>query len=231
MSAVTDLLHLELFGMPLKDLIVKSLGAAMMLGALGMKLPQVLKIVKARSVFGISEAWVINDFIGGSLYAVYNMLVGHPFISWAENLIIAVQNAIIVALFWMYSPSLSKPPRLIASGVFFALVLLAFVFGLPPALLSSLGVLTMVIANVSKVPQIVKNYGQKHTGTMSPIPIVLASGGTAVRVLTGFLQTPDDILAILNPLSACLLYGIILLQYALYYRNTCEIEKAQAKTD
>jgi len=224
-SAMADMVDMA----ELKKLVIMGLNCAMLAGSCLMKLPQINNILKAGSVVGLSEAFVINDCIAGLLFVYYNVLSGHPFMSWGENVIVGIQNAIIIFMYWHYSPELPKAPRFLGAATFVACSALVLLFGLPEAAVSALGMAPIILGNGSKVPQIWKNMVQKHTGTMAVVPALMGLAGCSVRVLTYALQT-KDVVAILNPLAAATLWFVLLLQFVLYWKTTKEVQnEAQAK--
>ncbi|CAE7188808.1 Mpdu1 [Symbiodinium pilosum] len=165
MAAMLDMVDIA----ELKKLVIMGLNWAMLAGSCLMKLPQINNILKAGSVVGLSETFVINDCMAGLLFVYYNVLSGHPFMSWGENVIVGLQNAIIVLLYWHYSPQLSKAPRFLGAAAFVLGSIAVLIFGLPNAAVSALGAAPIVLGNGSKVPQIWKNMVQKHTGTMAAV--------------------------------------------------------------
>ncbi|CAJ1334844.1 unnamed protein product [Effrenium voratum] len=66
---------------------------------------------------------------------------------------------------------------------------------------------------------------QKHTGTMSVVPAFMGFAGCSVRVLTSILQTPDDLVAILNPLTAAVMWLVLLTQFVVYYEATKKVQQ------
>ncbi|CAE8611046.1 unnamed protein product [Polarella glacialis] len=218
----------------LKKLVLFGLNSAMLAGSLLMKLPQILNILKAQSVIGLSEAWVINECIAGLCWVYYNYLTGHPFMAWGEAFIVGIQNVIIVLMYWFYSPELPKLPRSLGALLFVAGSAAVLLTGLPSGscLLAALGIAPMILGNGAKIPQIILNFRQQHTGTMAFVPALLGFGGNAVRVLTSVMQTPDDPVAILNPLAASVLWCVMFAQFFLYREGTQRLhEEAKAKRD
>ena len=94
-----------------KQLVVMVLNCAMLAGSCLMKLPQIYNIVKAGSVVGLSEAWLVNECIASLLFVYYNVLSGYPFMSFGENVIVGIQNIVIIILCWQYRPKLPRLPR------------------------------------------------------------------------------------------------------------------------
>jgi len=213
-----------------KKLVLFALNYAMLGGSCLMKVPQISNILKAGSVVGLSETWVINECIAGLLWVYYNALVGHAFVTYGEAVMVGVQNVIIIAMYWHYSPELPKLPRIAGSIAFMVASVAVLALGLPSGALKVMGTSPIFLGNGAKVPQILKNSRQQHTGTLAIVPAFLGFAGNAVRVLTSFLQTPDDPVAILNPLMAAVLWFVLLAQFVLYYQGTKKLqEEAAAK--
>ena len=90
--------------------MIKLLGYAVVAGAAIVKVPQIIKIVKKKSTFGVSFAGVILEVTNNQtqsftqLSAVaYNISRDNPFSVYGETLFIAVQSVIIHLLFVAYS--------------------------------------------------------------------------------------------------------------------------------
>ncbi|CAL1173503.1 unnamed protein product [Cladocopium goreaui] len=150
--------------------------------------------------------------------------------SFGENVIVGLQNMVIIVLFWQYSPQLPRLPRVAGSAIFLLASVAVLVLGLPAAALAALGGAPIFLGNGAKVPQILKNMSQKHTGTMSVVPAFLGFAGCSVRVLTSILQMPEDLLAIMNPLTAALMWFVLLVQFLMFYEATKKVqEEAEAK--
>jgi len=208
-----------------KQLVVMVLNSAMLAGSCLMKLPQIYNIVKAGSVVGLSEAWLVNECIASLLFVYYNVLSGYPFMSFGENVIVGIQNIVIIILFWQYSPQLPRLPRALGSLIFLLASAAVLLLGLPAVALKALGGAPIFLGNGAKVPQILKNLSQKHTGTMSVVPAFLGFAGCSVRVLTSILQMPDDLLAIMNPFTAALMWFVLLIQFVLFYEATKKVQQ------
>merc|ERR1712032_635875 len=176
-----------------------------------MKVPQIVKILQSGTVHGLSETYILTECTSSLAWVYFNIIMGYQFVTYGENVIISVQNIIIIILFWVMSPELPKAGRLFGSIVFTLGSVALLKFGLPPGPLAALGILPMVLGNIGRVPQMWQNFSQKHTGSLSVIPLFLACGGTGVRILTALLQTPDDILTVANPLLACCTSGTLML--------------------
>ena len=83
----------------LKKLVSKGLGIAIIAGSFGLKIPQILTILKDRSVSGLEPAAFYLDVISFLATCCYNFLNGYPLTGWGESLVILVQNIFLVCIF------------------------------------------------------------------------------------------------------------------------------------
>lgn len=104
----------------LKFSISKLIGYLIISGAMIIKVPQILKIYKNKSVHGISKSLFYLEifmYLHSSSYSLHHNI---PFSVYGENYFILVQNFIIVLLFWTYSKEI---------GILEQIFCLAFISG------------------------------------------------------------------------------------------------------
>merc|ERR1711920_126734 len=103
---------------------------------------------------------------------MYYYLQGTALGQWGELLILWFGQVAVVGSYWALEPGVARSCRLAASFSGFllcaALLLVDAEVGLP----SALGIVTIVFGNVGKLLQIYKNWKQRSTGVMSPIPVL-----------------------------------------------------------
>ena len=116
-----------------KKVVAKLLGTAILFGSFALKLPQIFKILKARSALGLNPT---SQYLEASalrastlrppcsltpravltsppqipmytLSLLYPMLLGYPFSSYGETAVILLQQAVVVALIIAFA---EKPP-------------------------------------------------------------------------------------------------------------------------
>ena len=68
-----------------------------------MKVPQIIKILKEKSVFGISFESVILELLMGWLTIIYNLFFDNPFSIYGDHILVLLQNFFIIGLFCAYS--------------------------------------------------------------------------------------------------------------------------------
>ncbi|XP_065273012.1 mannose-P-dolichol utilization defect 1 protein isoform X3 [Emys orbicularis] len=86
-----NLLHVHC----LKIVISKGLGLAIVAGSLMVKLPQVFKILGARSAVGLSLQAILLELLAITGTMVYSLANGFPFSAWGEALFLMLQTVAI----------------------------------------------------------------------------------------------------------------------------------------
>ncbi|KAA0152722.1 hypothetical protein FNF29_03611 [Cafeteria roenbergensis] len=81
-----------------KKALAKTVGYGISLGAAIVKIPQILNMVAVGSAGGISFSATFTELIGNTWAAAYNAQMGNPLSSYGESPLIAIQNAVILAL-------------------------------------------------------------------------------------------------------------------------------------
>ncbi|XP_075850250.1 mannose-P-dolichol utilization defect 1 protein isoform X2 [Microcebus murinus] len=136
-----DLLHVPC----LKILLSKGLGLGIVAGSLLVKLPQVFKILGAKSAEGLSLQSVMLELVALTGTMVYSITNNFPFSSWGEALFLMFQTITICFLVMHYRGQTVKGVAFLAC---YALVLLVLLSPLTP-----LAVVTLLQA--SNVPAVV----------------------------------------------------------------------------
>ncbi|XP_073903077.1 mannose-P-dolichol utilization defect 1 protein isoform X3 [Castor canadensis] len=158
----------------LKILISKGLGLGIVAGSLLVKLPQVLKILGAKSAEGLSLQSVMLELMALTGTMVYSITNNFPFSSWGEALFLTLQTVTICFLVMHYRGQTVKGVAFLAC---YALVLLVLLSPFTP-----LAVVTLLQA--SNVPAVVVG---KETGDplMAGVFVVssLCNGLIAIQVL------------------------------------------------
>lgn len=167
------------------DTIAWALSGAILIGSCFVKVPQILSIVRSRSVDGLSEVSAAIDAISSLIFCYYNLLRHYPFGTWGEVALSALQASWVLLLFWLYRPSLNLPLRLggvIAWGAFSCVVLQVGTYSETVA--QFLGNSPTVLTLFSRLPQLILNIQQGHTGQLSGITYLLQFLGNCARLIT-----------------------------------------------
>lgn len=205
-----DLLHVPC----LKILLSKVLGLSLVAGSLLVKLPQVFKILGAKSAEGLSLQSVMLELVALTGTMVYSITNNFPFSSWGEALFLMLQTITICFLILHYRGQTVKGVAFLAC---YALVLLVLLSPLTP-----LAVVTLLQASnvpavvVGKLLQAVTNYRNGHTGQLSAVTVVLLFGGSLARIFTSIQETGDPLMAGTFVVAA-LFNGLIVAQLLFYW--------------
>ncbi|XP_014717033.1 mannose-P-dolichol utilization defect 1 protein isoform X1 [Equus asinus] len=205
-----DLLHVPC----LKILLSKVLGLSLVAGSLLVKLPQVFKILGAKSAEGLSLQSVMLELVALTGTMVYSITNIFPFSSWGEALFLMLQTITICFLILHYRGQTVKGVAFLAC---YALVLLVLLSPLTP-----LAVVTLLQASnvpavvVGKLLQAVTNYRNGHTGQLSAVTVVLLFGGSLARIFTSIQETGDPLMAGTFVVAA-LFNGLIVAQLLFYW--------------
>ncbi|XP_061767897.1 mannose-P-dolichol utilization defect 1 protein-like [Nerophis ophidion] len=203
-----------------KTLLSKVLGTAIILGSLMVKLPQIVKVIKAKSAEGLSFPSVLVELLAITGSIAYSVTNSFPFSAWGEALFVMLQTVTVGFLIQFYTKRTAK-------GVVFVLVYLGLLFLLMSPLTPSSVVTTMQASNmpaviVSRIIQGVTNFRNGHTGQLSAMTVFILFAGSLARVFTSVQETGDTLLVVTYVVSvACNL--VIVVQVLYYWKRTQKI--------
>ncbi|KAF9977581.1 hypothetical protein BGZ73_005564 [Actinomortierella ambigua] len=212
----------------IKYAISKGLGLGIVLGGAIVKVPQIIKIVAARSAEGVSFSSYVLETLASVISLAYNIRQGNPLTTYGETFFVTIQNLIILALMMVYSRRQLTGFMVISSFLFLGKLLAqtSTVTQLDGTVVSStlvsagaLAVLqaaTIPINLASKVPQIVENYRNGSTGQLSAFTVFNYFAGSLARVYTTVTEV-DDIIILSGFMLSTLFNCILALQMALYW--------------
>jgi mannose-P-dolichol utilization defect protein 1 len=211
----------------IKLVVSKALGYAIITGSLILKLPQILKILSAKDVTGLTPASFYMEVLLYVSSTVYNLLRGYPVSTWGENLVILVQNVILVLLLWtFYTPKIAYATRFGLVVVFAALT--AGMLLTPSEYQWALASAGIPVSIIARIPQILSNFKQGHTGQLACVTLLLNFGGGLARLFTT-LQETGDIVQLLGFGVGSLLNGTLVLQVLLFWSATNKALATAAK--
>lgn len=210
----------------LKIVLSKALGIGIILGSVMVKLPQILKLMGAKSAEGLSFNSVLLELLAITGTMAYSITNKFPFSAWGEALFLMLQTVTIGFLIQHYGGRSGR-------GVLF----LAVYSGLLAAVLSPLTPLSVVTyMQASNMPAIIigrliqaaSNFRNGHTGQLSAISVFLLFAGSLARIFTSLQETGDSLMALTYVISsAC--NGIITLQVLYYWNSSPERKKKKKK--
>ncbi|KAG7464684.1 hypothetical protein MATL_G00168110 [Megalops atlanticus] len=199
----------------LKIVLSKALGIGIILGSVMVKLPQVFKLIGAKSAEGLSFNSVLLELFAITGTMAYSIAHSFPFSAWGEALFLMLQTVAIGFLIQHYGGSTIR--GLVFIVLYFSLVTLLV------SPLTPLSVVTMMQASnmpaiiVGRLIQAGTNYRNGHTGQLSAISVFLLFAGSLARIFTSVQETGDSLMALTYVISSCC-NGLIAAQ-VLYYWN------------
>ena len=200
-----------------RQLLSKSLGYAIVAGALIVKLPQILKLLSSGRADSIAPSMFILENIGYSISWAYNHRMGYPFSTYGESVFLLLQGYVLVFLVFYYNKQLT------ATFWTYTALYAAFAVSLftvaSPGVLAALQSLSIPLFAASRLPQIWSNYKEQSTGQLAFLTTFLNAAGSAARVFTTVQEVPDPIMLTGVGISTAL-NGIILAQMLWYWNNT-----------
>jgi len=175
----------------ISELVSMLLSYAIMAGGALLQVPQIMNIMKSKSVAGLPVFALYSQVFIPITFITYNLLQGNPVATWGENIFSLIQNVIIVILYWQLAePKVSSQHALLMSAGFIGLF--AVCMKLPADIQYVLPLSCLPLLFTSRVPQIIANYQNQHTGPLSGFSFVLIVGGSAARVYTTILEVGLD---------------------------------------
>lgn len=212
----------------MKLVFTKSLGYGIILGASAVKLPQVLKIMSARSGAGITFVGVLLELMAITFNASYSFRNNFPISAWGEAIFLALETFMIAFLVLWYDNNKGKSISVLAT---YAMIVFTLIH---PTLLSKeilwyLQSTVLPLAVTGKLIQALKNYKAQHTGQLSAISAFAIFAGSLARIFTTIQETGDMLTAVTFACAATA-NGIIALQVLYYWKSTQRfIEKGKKK--
>jgi mannose-P-dolichol utilization defect 1 len=205
----------------IKITVSKGLGYAIILGSGVLKVPQIIKIIKAGSVEGISKSMFYFETLTLLHAASYSISQNIPFSVYGETLIILVQNVVIILMFWVYSKEISVVEKLVLFLLFnsYGFVLFQGKTYLDDYMWSLVQKSNMILMVGSRIPQIMTNFMNKSTGQLAFFTFILNFLGGLARLATVMVET-DDFLYQLQFILGVVLNGIIVIQFLMYWNNS-----------
>ncbi|KAJ2786158.1 hypothetical protein GGI15_001684 [Coemansia interrupta] len=212
----------------LRHALSKGLGLGIVLGGCVVKLPQLFKIVKSKSVAGISLSSYVLEVLANVITIAYNFRNGYAFTTYGEAVFIGVQNFIITLLMLVFTGRASL-------GAVTGALLLVFTYSLfdisliGGSLLSTLYGLTIPLVISSRIPQIYTIHKNKYTGQLSAFAVFNYFFGTAARLYTTLVEV-DDSLVLLGNVLATIANGVLAAQMLYYWNATAPKDKYRLDT-
>ncbi|GBG30585.1 Mannose-P-dolichol utilization defect 1 protein-like 1 [Hondaea fermentalgiana] len=209
-------------------IVSKVLGAVLITGSFGVKVPQIASIMDAKTVKGLSSVKSYTAIQALVLTVAYSLANKHPFTSWGDSLSVLIQELIIVGLMWTYGEtSLITQVALSLGFLGFVGTVASFTLNTRPEKLWALPLLSSVISLSGTIPQIIENFNNQHTGALSFVTQLMVFLGVVARVFTTLTEVNDPVVLGAFVLSS-VVNGVLLAQIFLYWGNTKRVLAKEA---
>jgi mannose-P-dolichol utilization defect 1 len=199
-----------------------ALGLGIVLFAGIIKLPQILKILDAKSAEGIAISTVLLETFGYVYNFAAHVRLRYPVSTYGDFAVLILQNLVILVLMYRFSNRLATG-IIILTGYVSLLLLMCSPF-FPLHFLESMILGNVLLSVASRVPQIARNFTSKSTGTLSAITCWGVFLGASARVFTT-LQDVDSVNILIGYVTGACLNGIIAFQ-VLYYHPSASKKSA-----
>ncbi|XP_068686582.1 mannose-P-dolichol utilization defect 1 protein-like [Montipora foliosa] len=219
-------IHLNFLDVPcLKIAISKTLGYGIVVGSAMIKIPQIIKIIQASSVEGLSLLSFLLELTALTATASYSAAKGFPFSSWGESLFMSVQTTFLVVVYFYYT---NKVLLCVLFPLLYGGIVYALISGITPmSVLIQLASMQVAFIVISRLVQIVTNFRNGHTGQLSFIMVLLLFLGAMARIFTTIQETGDNVMLVTFLVSTSL-NATLVLQVLYYWNVQAELKEKQA---
>lgn len=176
------------------------LGTAVVGVSLGIKIPQIKKILapasvsgRAKLALGLSRRAVQLETLSQVIHVTYNRQLRNAFVNYGESLMLALQNMVLLAVLEYYrlrsdaggAKNVWETWKALARPAGALLGALLFVARLAPRLVVlALQVLIIPLGVAAKTAQIRRNAALRSTASLSPVTVGANVAGALIRVFT-----------------------------------------------
>ncbi|CAN9509815.1 unnamed protein product [Ophioblennius macclurei] len=210
----------------LKIVISKALGIGIILGSVMVKLPQILKLIGAKSAEGLSFNSVLLELLAITGTMAYSIANDFPFSAWGEALFLTLQTVAIGFLIQHYSGRTGQGLLFLITYTSLLVLLLSPVT--PMSVVTYMQASNMPAIIVGRLIQAATNFHNGNTGQLSAISVFLLFAGSFARIFTSLQETGDSLMALTYVISSTC-NGVIALQVLYYWNSAPERKKKKKK--
>ncbi|KAJ8282001.1 hypothetical protein COCON_G00045200 [Conger conger] len=218
-------LNLNFLDVPcLKIVVSKALGIGIILGSVMVKLPQVFKLMGAKSAEGLSFNSILLELFAITGTMAYSISHNFPFSAWGEALFLMLQTVVIGFLIQHYRGNTITGVGFIV--LYFAVVCVVLSPVTPLLVITMMQTSNMPAVIVGRLIQAGTNFSNGHTGQLSAISVFLLFAGSLARIFTSVQETGDSLMALTYVISSCC-NGLIAAQVLYYWNCDPSLKKKQ----
>lgn len=209
-----------------KMMISKTLSYGIIAGSLLLKVPQILKILAAKSGKGISimsELMMIVALFGSMSYGYTKQF---PLSSYGDVYFLYIQSIIILMLVLAFEGSYLI--ALLSLTTIGGASFLLFTNAIPIDIILTLNAANIGLTCMSKLNQAFLNFRNGSTGALSAITLMLQFLGGVARIFTSIQETGDFNLILTYAITSVANF-ILVFQLFYYWNSDAKAAKKQAK--
>jgi mannose-P-dolichol utilization defect protein 1 len=206
-------------------IISKGLSYGIIAGSLLLRVPQIIKILAAKSGEGISFASEVLALVSIFSSMAYGYYKDFPVSSYGDSYFLYIQGIIILSLISYYQKKyliilVTLPAIIVATGMLYYKMV-------DPQIIFFMNGISVFLSVAAKLYQAFINFQNGSTGVLSPITLVLQFAGTVARIFTSIQETGDFNLILTYAVNS-IANGLLVAQW-IYYRNATKVTAKKAK--
>lgn len=203
--------------------ISTTVGFLVLLGSVLYKLPQVIRVQRARSAKGISVSMYALETLATTFSLLYFFRRAFPFSTYGELFFIIAQNVVILGQVIVFE-NVDLRRALLLGVVYIAGCLFLVSPAAPLRLLMSLQLAAIPMLNFGRIPQIMLSRRRRSTGELSFITLLLQVMGNLARIFTTITSVGDKLM-LLGVGVSTVFNSALLLQYLLYNKRVSRLRQ------
>ncbi|XP_070556900.1 solute carrier family 66 member 3-like [Ptychodera flava] len=188
--------------------VLQVLNFTCVLPCIALKVPQIWRILQTKSTKGVSITSVLLEWACFAVILVYQFANGYPIESYAEWILLNIQELILVMLVMFYQ-NFSIFKIFILGMIYMAYSISSALDVIPMWILAGMMSFITPCSASSKVLQIQKIISSQDSGSVSLMTWLASTYVAAGRVITTYIQTGDIPLIINYTVAALLNAGLV----------------------
>lgn len=193
------------------ELLATGTGYCVLIGSIFRSVPQIIRIVKNKSVEGLSLTSFVSELVAYTIIWAYNFNLGYPFSSYGEIVACWIQDIALVGLVLHYRKQINgKVVLATAAFAVFMGVLMTNTCGTQALYVMQASTIAMISLG-ARIPQIWMNHKRGNSGELSLLTCLMNVCGCFARMFTTIVLTKDTLNLIAAVVQA-VLNGVLLYQ-------------------
>ncbi|GJP33583.1 hypothetical protein CLOM_g18109 [Closterium sp. NIES-68] len=195
-------------------ILAKLIGYILITASTVVKLPQIMRIVRSRSIEGLSLPAFELECIGYTVSLLFCWTRKVPFSAYGEMFFLTAQSMALVMLIYHHSSKLGNQ-RYLRAGIYMGIVACLMSGVMHPAWFEALYNGQTAIFTLSRIPQIWENFVASSTGQLSLTTTAMSAAGCAARLFTSIQEKAPHSMVIAS-IAGLMSNGVLLSQILAY---------------